>query len=66
MLKLNKFCRWFNMNESRQNYLDSVSNQIENQLSDLCLDYDEIIYVCNNIYKHCIDKKEMMEYWNND
>ena len=49
------------MNESRQNYLDSVSNQIENQLSDLCLDYDEIIYVCNNIYKHCIDKKEMME-----
>ena len=53
MLKLNKLCRWFNMNESRQNYLDNISNQIENQLIDLCLDDNEIIYICNNIKKHC-------------
>ena len=56
MLKLNKLCRWFNMNESRQNYLDNISNQIENQLIDLCLDDNEIIYICNNIKKHCRNK----------
>ena len=41
------------MNEKRQIYLDSVSNNIENQLMDLLLDDDEIIYVLDVIKNRC-------------
>ena len=41
------------ISEKRQVYLDSVSNNIENQLMDLLLEDSEIVYICNNIKNHC-------------
>ena len=49
------------MNEKRQVYLDSISNNIENQLMDLLLDDDEIVYIVENIKERCVDEFDEIE-----
>lgn len=46
------------MNEKRQSYLDNISYEIENQLMDLLLDDNEIIYIVNNIKNRCAKNDE--------
>ena len=54
-----KICRFkiikkkFELTEKRQNYLDNVAINIENQLAEMLLDDDEISYVCDEIKNRC-------------
>ena len=52
----NKFCEFRiekRISDEQKIYLDGISNHIENELSDLSLENEEIIYVCKTIINNC-------------